>query len=520
MNSYQRRLEQSSLQARAEQNALLTHPVTPYVRDLPYDTPVVPLYPAISYQVVAATQHGTSTVPCSVQDILSGDLSSFDHGHQDDIDSVTCNGDDLIFDGSIIRDAHDLDLFLSSERHFIHWSLPAHDLDRPKRKGCGFIRSSEGSIVFSACSHDRDHFIRAKRTHCWSLHCPDCMNDTALRNGARTQDRFDTYVHLVRKESGYTPTVSHWVVSPPQEFMKDAMQTLDSYQYVVRHIESQLMDCGAVGGDLVFHPWRQRADRWELSPHFHSLLFGYIDTKRFRRQNPGWVIKKIHAKQGVKSVKHTIGYLQTHCGLARVEVNPDTVDWDSLVLAHFIPGFNSGKDADYSDEDYELLSKGKGRMVGDLSDMDWLEWTMSPLSADIHHRYWGCLSYASIVKVDSCRQYRIRLCSECRSYLRVYNGFSDTIGDYVRYIVDSPVMCFARNAPAVRAFILRYKATLRENDMKLEDLIRMVPVAVTSFEFENECIDLVMPGPFAEPDSFFIERQNRACGCSCSECDE
>ena len=347
------------------------------------------------------------------------------------------------------------------------------------------------------------------------------MNDTALRNGARTQDRFDTYVNLVRKESGYTPTVSHWVVSPPQEFMKDAMQTLDSYQYVVRHIESQLMDCGAVGGDLVFHPWRQRADRWELSPHFHSLLFGYIDTRRFRRQNPGWVIKKIHAKQGVRSVKHTIGYLQTHCGLARVEVNPDSVDWDSLVLAHFIPGFNSGKDADYSDEDYELFSKGRGRMVGDLSDMDWLEWTMSPLSADIHHRYWGCLSYASSVKVDTCRQYRIRLCSECRSYLRVYNGFSDTIGDYVRYIVDSPVMCFARNASAVRAFILRFKSTLRENEMKLEDLIRMVPVAVTAFEFEEDCIDLVMSGPFTEPDSFFLERQRRACGCSCcTGCDE
>ena len=47
--------------------------------------------------------------------------------------------------------------------------------------------------------------------------------------------------------------------------------------------------------------------------------------------------------------------------------------------------------------------------------------------------------------------------------------------------------------------------------MKLEDLIRMV--AVTAFEFENECIDLVMPGPFAEPDSFFIERQRRAGGC-------
>ena len=137
----------------------------------------------------------------------------------------------------------------------------------------------------------------------------------------------ETYAALVRKETGREARVSHFVVSPPQEMMKLAMQTYDSYDGVVRYIESQLIECGGIGGDMVFHPWRQRGDRWELSPHFHCLLFGYIDTRRFLRRNPGWIIKKIHAKERIKSIRHTMGYLQTHCGLARVEVNPDDICW-------------------------------------------------------------------------------------------------------------------------------------------------------------------------------------------------
>ena len=485
MRSYERILERQELSARAEQNALLCHRVTPYVKLLPYDSAEVPLYPAISYhQLADGPQQGRSL----------GESENPSDGDARDIG----------FSPEV------LDL-LESGKLFITWSLPAHDLSRPQRKGCGFIRSNDGGLVYSACSNDNDHYLRAKRAHCWSLHCPDCMNDTALRNGSRTQDRFDTYAALVRKETGREARVSHFVVSPPQEMMKLAMQTYDSYDGVIRYIESQLIECGGIGGDMVFHPWRQRGDRWELSPHFHCLLFGYIDTRRFLRRNPGWIIKKIHAKERIKSIRHTMGYLQTHCGLARVEVNPDAVDWDMLVLSHFIPGLTTGNDSGFSDRDYELMSEGRGRMVGNLSDVDWIEWTMKPLCADLHHRYWGALSSRNIVRVDTYRQYRIRVCRECGSLLRVYKGFGDRIGDYVRYIVDNPVMCFARNAERVKSFFLRYKSSLpRGERADIAELTRMIPVAVSPIEFREDNGDIVVPGPFAEPDSFFLERQRLA----------
>ena len=62
-------------------------------------------------------------------------------------------------------------------------------------------------------------------------------------------------------------------------------------------------------------------------------------------------------------------------GLGIAEKDPDSVDWDLVILDHLIPGIKS-KDASYSDRDREDESMGRGRMVGDLSDMDWTEWTM------------------------------------------------------------------------------------------------------------------------------------------------
>ena len=223
MRILERSLSRSALEYRAEENALVAHRVTSYVKSLPVDDPRVPLYPAISYHQFA---DGYEHAPVTGEQEIS-----------------------VPFQG-IVEPGLSLEVLglLGSRKLFISWSLPAHDLSRPERKGCGLIRAKDGTSVFAACSHDRDHYLRAKRSHCWSLHCPDCMNDTALKNGARTQDRFDAYAALIRKEAGREARVSHFVISPPQEMMKLAMQTYDAYDSVVRYIESQLLECGGIGG--------------------------------------------------------------------------------------------------------------------------------------------------------------------------------------------------------------------------------------------------------------------------------
>lgn len=521
MRCYQARLAKEDKKVRAENNALMNHPVTPYFKSLPKDSPIIPLYPAISYHQFTDDE----TVPDGHQERIHCDGTDRDDGQgtqvvlhwSDSVDPVS----DLEGDSDVLdtyqggpRSGKELetwvDRFLHSSKHFISWSLPAQDITRPRRKGCGFIRASDGTMVYTACSHDDDHFIRAKRRHCWSLRCPDCMNDTALRSGSRSEERFLAYIHLMMKMGNPRPEPSHWVVSPPQDFVKRAMQTYEGYDALTKYIETQLSMCGGLGGNLVFHPWRQKEDRWVLSPHFHSILFGRIDTKRFLRDNPGWIIKKVHSRQSITSIKHTIGYLQTHCGVASVEVNPDSVDWDLRILSHFVPGLFSGGDAGFDDDDYDKASRNEGRMVGDLSDVDWLDWTMRPLSSDMHQRYWGVLSSKSIRKVDVYRQYKIRTCSECGSLLRTYDGFSDIKGDYVRYIVDDPVMCFARDAELVKSIFLRYKTQLRSGELTVFDIVECMPLAVCPAEYREDNGDIIVDGPFAEPDEYFLQRQRKA----------
>ena len=124
------------------------HPVMRYVRELPFESPV---YPANMY-------HGLSDRGEGIQAPRTG---------------------------------------------LITWSPPAHDVSRPRRNGCGFIRErgsvGESGIVYTTCSGDPDHYIRGRRSHCWSLHCPECANDTALRMGSRVEEHLNAYRILTEK---------------------------------------------------------------------------------------------------------------------------------------------------------------------------------------------------------------------------------------------------------------------------------------------------------------------------------
>ena len=395
-------------------------------------------------------------------------------------------------------------------REYIQWCMPGHDTDRPIDKQCGFIRASDGTSVYTACPEDYEHHIKAKKKHCWSLRCPVCMNDTALKKAIAVERQLLVFDKLTRKEGNDPGKLGHWVISPPQEFMKTEMQYFEGYDRVCRYIEQELGECGAKAGYTVFHPWRQRTDRWELSPHFHCLLFGFIDTRRFLRDNPGWIIKKIHARQRIRSVRHTVAYLMTHMGLGTVVREPEDVEWDVCALDALIP--ISTPKSDYTDEDYLQLSEGRGRMTGDLSGIDWVEWTEDRLTRDLRVRYWGGASIRNIVRVDVYRQYRARICEHCGAYLRTYDGFSDKEGEPVLYIQDNGIYSFARNSQRVRDFLVMWKSRLPDG-MTLADLAARIPQAVCTLELDiPRNNDPVMDGPFDRPDSYYEDRQRRAFG--------
>ena len=493
LRSLEREMEMMERQGLAVQAALSEHAVTSFIKNLPVESA---LYPAIEY-LRSAPEGQTGT-----------DDGIGDSEDPDDADALGCQETHVGQEGFVQEGIPGP----AQYRQYIEWCMPAHDTDRPHRKGCGFIRSKSGGIVYSSCPTDHEHFIKGKRIHCWSLRCPQCMNDTALKRGVAIEKKLLEYKVLSEKKGIPVGDIGHWVVSPPQELIKKLCQTKPEFDDLCKHVDDSMIVHGATAGVTIFHPWRQKEESWEFSPHFHILCYGRIDTTAFRRDNPGWMVKKVHPREKIRSIRHTAAYLTTHMGLGIAERDPDDIDWDLKALDLLIPGLQS-PGADYRESDYDDLGLGKGRLLGDLSGFDWTQWTMDSLMVEFRIRYWGGVSRRNIRTVAVYRQYKIRVCQECGALLRTYDGVMDTTGSYIRYIRDDPVVVFADDYELVRNVFQRFKSMLYETDRTVVDLSRACPLTVCTFDLglptDN---DLTMPDAFTEPDEYFLARQRRAFG--------
>lgn len=394
-----------------------------------------------------------------------------------------------------------------SGRHLITWSPPAHDQERKLMKGCGFIRSpgSKGSegILHTACSTDRTHYIRSKKNHCWSLKCPVCCNDTALRMGSRIEEQLLSYSTLTEKQGEDPGNLGHWVISPEQERIKLAMQTEEDFTSIRRYVTDELMRVGAKAGVLVFHPWRQKEDDWKLMPHFHSILYGFLDTDSFRENNPGWVIKKVHANEVIESIGQTAAYLATHMGIPQVECHPEEVDWDLKFMEYMFPGlyddYNKSKHYEdvggyrirkdvfrWNDNDLYLHTQGKGRMCGDISAMEWVEWTKDKLHTSFNISYFGEANQNNFRRVAVEKDRRTRVCKECGAPLNVYTGLCDIHGDPAQYTFENTVRTFKRHHPQVKQALQRLDPELRANRTTIGRIAPKTALIVSSSELLHD----------------------------------
>ena len=149
-------------------------------------------------------------------------------------------------------------------------------------------------------------------------------------------------------------------------------------------------------------------------------------------------------------------------------------------------------------------------MAGELSDIDWEGWVQRKLFRRTRLWEWGGIGRDRIKRLGKHRLYRIRRCSECGELLRVYDGIHDIQGNYVRYIQDVEVCCFAQHHSVVMTAYLQFKDRLKENGQTLTDFAKSIPFAISDLELTKQNNNLVMSGPFAEPDSFFLKRQRKA----------
>jgi hypothetical protein len=152
----------------------------------------------------------------------------------------------------------------------------------------------------------------------------------------------------------------------------------------------------------------------------------------------------------------------------------------------------------FTDRDIELRAEDKGKMVGDLSGMDWVQWTMDLLTKDYRTRYFGGVSRSKMKLIGTYRQFKARRCKECGCLLKIHDGFNDNKGKQANYIHDIGVYAFAKDYNAVIAELNNYRSILREQHLTVIDFAQAIPNAISTDELGLEKnSDIVLEHPLS-----------------------
>lgn len=208
------------------------------------------------------------------------------------------------------------------------WDLPGHG---KLGRGCGLTHSIIGC-------ENADYFQRVKN-HCWRFSCPTCSWDTSTRKAGEIVGRLMAYDHLRPRSLRFNPRDcwQHVTISPPQIPAKKMMGSSEGYAHLRQTAGEILRDLGAVGGVLVFHPFRQNGEDdynnklttgntgnindWRTAPHFHAIICGFLDPHAIRDlyNSSKWVVKSIRAHLNEEQILGVTNYLLTHVGVGSIE---------------------------------------------------------------------------------------------------------------------------------------------------------------------------------------------------------
>lgn len=121
-------------------------------------------------------------------------------------------------------------------------------------------------------------------------------------------------------------------------------------------------------------------------------------------------------------------------------------------------------------------------MAGDLSDMDWLDFAMRPLSYDLRQVYFGELAHRNLRSVSVETEYRTRPCPVCGDDLNVYSGMCDLHGEPSGYWAENTFHTFREHYPLERDVLKEVGKDLREGGVKLGEVSPEVALMVSREE--------------------------------------
>jgi len=214
----------------------------------------------------------------------------------------------------------------------IEWSLPAHG---SKGTQCGRFVPNTGIV----CCPD-SHIIRGRTYRCGRFDCPICYPWSVTRGAGRVADAIKAAATLYD-----SPVINHIVLSPPQREAIGMIGSEKGYHKLRKQATNIALDLGAIGGSIVFHPWRQNGQKdesdieaiedgrvskdsnWRLGPHFHAVVLGWIDLERIATlyKTSGWVVKLVSPDIEPDRVGSVLAYCLSHAGIGKIEGKAHTL---------------------------------------------------------------------------------------------------------------------------------------------------------------------------------------------------
>lgn len=191
---------------------------------------------------------------------------------------------------------------------------------------CGEFVRALGCEDFGKDDLKHDRIIETYSCH--RPGCPECYESWAFRDAEKATERLlegqQLYFNAGKKFS-----LKHVVFSPDPSDHRDIKHMIEQGRYNVFKAKAieVIKKAGVIGGCITPHFWRQVGEKeelpdnvlipvglkegdWYFSPHFHTIVAGFMIPSVKFHNDTGWVYKNLGKR---KSVKDTIFYFLTHC---------------------------------------------------------------------------------------------------------------------------------------------------------------------------------------------------------------
>ena len=190
------------------------------------------------------------------------------------------------------------------------WKLPA---TKEKREDCGkwFTKGCLNVSAHNGTEYPGKVYIKSFQKSCYRAACEVCYKKWMARDSNKATRRIEKY------EKKSPESAKHIIVSPPSWIHHKPVRELRKEAYKI------LKKVGAIGGALIYHPFRYDKDSksWYFSPHFHIVGFGWISNVSEMYHKDGWIVKN----KGLRDSTFAMFYYQlSHAG---VKHGYHTITW-------------------------------------------------------------------------------------------------------------------------------------------------------------------------------------------------